>query len=404
MHDHEALILSALLILLYGLVSNIAQRSPITAPIAFLGIGLLLSPSVLNVFTVDLNTDFLKVVAEATLIIILFVDATMIQFTKLRSVLAGVPARLLGIGLPLTMILGAIVASFLFPDLSFWSVALLALILSPTDAALGQAVVKSNDVPLNIRNSVSVESGLNDGIALPPILICIAVLASGATSLEGDGHWLEYIALQLTLGPLIGAGVGLYGGRLIEYAASRNWMEPVFQSLSVLSLSLLSFAAAEMVHGNGFIAAFCAGLMLGVRSHDVRERIQEFGEAQGQMLSLSIFLLVGLVAIPVFSDYWGWEAWLYAVLSLTVIRMLPVYISLTGSGLDTYSKLFIGWFGPRGIASLLYLLIVIADLGVTGYEQELAVIVLTVILSTFLHGVTALPLSNRFVGRESSDS
>ncbi|GGI91160.1 cation:proton antiporter [Shewanella gelidii] len=396
MHEHVALLLSVLLLLIYGLISKVAEKSPITAPMVFLGTGLLFSTFGFNLTQVHIETNVLKLLAELTLVIILFVDASLIRFNHLINVLRGIPARLLGIGMPLTMLCGWCVGVLLFPNWSYWSITLVALILAPTDAALGQAVVKSPHVPQNIRDGISVESGLNDGLALPVILICIAALSSDAAVFQGDGHWFSYIALQLTLGPIIGALVGYVGGKLIEFASQRDWMEPVFQSLSALSLSILAFAFAEILHGNGFIAAFFAGLMLGVKKPQVRERIQEFGEAQGQFLSLTIFLVVGLVAVPLFAEYWTWKVWLYAFLSLTVIRMLPVLLGLKGLKVNTYSKLFIGWFGPRGIASLLYVLIVIAELGLQNYQGQLSVIILTVTLSTFLHGISAIPLSLKF--------
>ncbi|WP_432472864.1 cation:proton antiporter [Amphritea sp. HPY] len=396
MHDHQALILTALLILLFGLFSKVSERSPVTAPMVFAGLGVLFSPLGLDLFAVQINTESIKVIAEITLIIILFVDGSLIQFTDLRKVLAGMPTRLLLVGLPLTMVLGTVSAYLLFPGWSIWMMMLLAFILSPTDAALGQAVVKSQQVPERIRESISIESGLNDGIALPPIFVCIAVLASGEAALSGDGQWLRYMAMQLTVGPLIGGLVGFIGGRMVDYAAEHDWMDSVFQRLASLSLALLAFSFAEMLHGNGFIAAFFAGLMLGVKTPVVRERIQEFGEAEGQLLSLSIFLIMGLAGVPYFSQYWDLNTFIYAVLSLTVIRMLPVALCLIGSGLDAYSKIFIGWFGPRGIASLLYLLIVIGELGVVGYEKVLSVIILTVLISTFAHGFSALYMSDRF--------
>ncbi|MCU0579968.1 MAG: cation:proton antiporter, partial [Desulfobacterota bacterium] len=281
------------------------------------------------------------------------------------------------IGLPLTMGLGILLAWPLFPQLSLWSLALLALILSPTDAALGQAVVKSNAVPERIRQSINVESGLNDGIALPPILLCIAVLAGDPARQLGSGFWLDFLRSQLVYGPLVGAAIGWVGGRLVERAVGRGWMNDTFQRLASAALAMLAYAAAEEVHGNGFIAAYFAGLFLGVRSHPVRERLQEFGEAEGQQLALYIFLLFGLV---------------YAVLSLTAIRMAPVALSLKGAHLDRPSVAFIGWFGPRGIASILYLLIVYSRLGSQKLEIVFSVIVLTVTLSIFAHGFSAVPL------------
>ena len=395
MHNHIALITISLLILLYGVFSNLSERSPISGPMIFAGTGILLSPLGFNLIEVHVSADIVRTMAEVTLIIILFVDASLIQFAKLRTVLAGIPARLLLIGLPLTMLLGTLTALYFFPGQNIWVLVMLALILSPTDAALGQAVVKSEQVPERIKESISIESGLNDGMSLPPILLCIAVLASGGSALSGDGHWLAFMAKQLTIGPLVGAFVGYFGGKVIDYATNKDWMGNVFHELSVISLAILAFSLAEIFHGNGFIAAFFAGLMLGTKIHIVRERIQEFGEAQGQLLSLIIFFLLGM-SIYVFYPYWDLNALIYSILSLTIIRMVPVMISLVGTNIDVYSKLFIGWFGPRGIASVLYMLIVIGELGVPGFEQILSVIVLTVLISIFAHGLSAVYLSNKF--------
>jgi len=400
MHDHPALFFAAVLVFLFGLVSRLSERSPVTAPMFFMAIGVLVSPIGLNLFNVDFEAESTKVLAEITLIIILFVDASMIHFTRLGQLLSGIPARLLGVGLPLTMLLGGAAAYWLFPEVNIWLIAMIALILSPTDAALGQAIIKSPHIPERIRESVSIESGLNDGIALPPIFLCIAVLIEGQSALDESGQWATFMIAQLTLGPIVGGVVGWLGGKAVDSAAHRGWSEPTFQRLSAISLALMAYAFAELLHGNGFIAAFFAGLLLGAKTPTVRERIQEFGEAEGQLLSLFIFLLLGLVMIPVAAEYWDMKMLAYAILSLTVIRMVPVAISLVGSGLDKFTVLFLGWFGPRGIASILYLLIAVGDLGLEGYESALSVIVLTVLLSTILHGVSAVPLSNIFKNKQ----
>ena len=394
MHDHNALIVTAFLILIFGVISKLSEKSSVTAPMVFVAVGLIISA--MGLFEVHIEMSLVKTLAELTLIIILFTDASLIQFNKLVDALSGIPARLLIIGLPLTMVAGTALGYLLFPSWNLWVIILVALVLSPTDAALGQAVIKSEMVPKNIKDSISIESGLNDGIALPPILVCLAALSAPNGILPEGGHWLSYLALQLTLGPIIGGLVGWAGGRLIEYSVSRDWMDAIFQQLSSISLAIIAFACAEMFHGNGFIAAFFAGLLLGVKTLKVRHRIQEFGEAEGQLLSLSIFLLLGLVAIPISYEFWSLTSLLYALLSLTVIRMLPVFISLIGVNISIFSKLFVGWFGPRGIASILYLLIIIGEIGFPGYEQALSVIVLTVLISTFLHGISALYLTKKF--------
>jgi sodium/hydrogen antiporter len=306
--------------------------------------------------------------------------------------------------LPLTMLLGIVLAAPFFYSMGLWTIALLALILSPTDAALGMPVVTSPIVPQKIREAINVESGLNDGIALPPILACIAALSVGSAERAGVHFWIWFVVKQLLFGPLVGALVGWLGGRIVERAAKRDWMNPTFQRLASCSLAVLSYALAEEVHGNGFIAAFFGGLMLGVRTPEVRERIHEFGEAEGQQLALFVFLIFGLAAVPLAAKHWDLNAWAYAILSLTVIRMLPVALSLRGTGLTKFSIAFIGWFGPRGIASVLYLLIVVNELGLKGYERVLSVIVLTVLLSVFLHGITAVPLSRLYAHRAADNA
>jgi len=396
MHDHHALILTSLLIFIFGLVSKLSSKSIVTAPMFFVGVGVMISSFGLGLFHIKADTQMVKFVAELTLIIILFVDGSLLKLVHLRDTLSGISGRLLLIGLPLTAILGSLFGMLIFPEWGVWSILLLALILSPTDAALGQAVVKSKAVPSDIKKGISIESGLNDGMVLPPILICIAALAQGGTELPKDQNWLHYILLQLTFGPLIGAIISHFGGKVIDYSCSKNWMESTFQRLSCLSLAIMAFSFSEAFHGNGFIAAFVAGLTLSVNNQLVRDRIQEFGEAEGQLLSLFIFLIFGLVAVPAFIPYWDLASSVYAILSLTVIRMLPVAICLMGFKLDMYSKLFIGWFGPRGIASILYLLIVIGDIGIEGYEDVLSVIVLTVLISIFSHGISALPMTKKF--------
>jgi sodium/hydrogen antiporter len=366
----------------------------------FVAVGMAAGPIGLGFLQEGINAPLVRILAEVTLVLVLFVDASTINLhTLIRD--KGVPFRLLFVGLPLTMGLGLALGVAIFDKVNPWAVALMAFILSPTDAALGQPVVKNPDVPENIKEAINVESGLNDGIALPPILACIAVLSSAAAEKSGAQYWLVFTLKQFLFGPLLGALVGWLGGRLVDKASKSKWMNPTFQRLAAWSLAILSYALAEIFHGNGFIAAFFGGLMLGTHTPVVRERIQEFGEAEGQQLELFVFLIFGLVAVPAAVRYWDGQAWLYAVLSLTVIRMVPVAVCLKGTRLGWRAVGLIGWFGPRGIASVLYLLIVGIELGVAGYERILSVIVLTVLLSVFLHGMTAVPLSRLYVANKS---
>jgi sodium/hydrogen antiporter len=392
MIDYPTIMFAALLIFLYGLISRVSERSPVTAPMVFAGIGILAGPLALNLFDVKLSATLVKLIAEITLVIILFVDASTVNLQTLR-LQRGLPLRLLGIGLPLTMGLGFLVAMMLVNNQNLWVAAMVALILSPTDAALGQAVVTSERLPEQMRQAINVESGLNDGIALAPILMCLAALSGGEHADPDHGSWLVFVARQLTFGPIAGILVGWCGGGLVEVASRRGWMQPTFQRLVAGSLAVLAYSAAEQFHGNGFIAAYCAGLFLSTQAHEVRERIQEFGEAEGQQLSLFVFLLFGLAMVPAMVGYWDVWAWFYAILSLTAIRMIPVALCLRGAGLDPPTVWMMAWFGPRGIASVLYALMAVGKIGVTGYEREFAVITLTVLLSIFFHGVSAVPLT-----------
>ena len=371
MHHHQLLILFALLIFAFGLVSRLAERYWITGPMVFMTVGILGSSLAFGFLHVTPDMGPVKLVAELALTLVLFIDATMIN----RSVFSGesrrIPVRLLLIGLPLTMIAGTMLGVWMFSEVSIWALMLMAFILSPTDAALGQAVVKSEGVPVNIRQSISVESGLNDGIALPPILIVMALL--GAEAGDHEGAWLGFVIKQVTLGPVVGFAVGWIGGKLMQVMSDKGWTEETFQRLSALPLAILAFAFAESV-----------------------DQVQEFGETEGMQLILVVFLIFGLAMVPAAVPHWGIREVVYALASLTVLRMLPVAISLAGSKLDWQTISFIGWFGPRGIASVLYLLMAVAAIGVEGNEQVMSVIVLTIAISVYAHGISATPLSERY--------
>ncbi len=402
MHEYPILVFAALLMLVYGVFSRLSERSPISAPMVFVTVGMIASPLGLDVIEMGLTTNAARIIAELTLVLVLFIDASTIDVQSLFS-RRGLPLRLLAIGLPLTILLGIAVAFPMFSDMNLWTIALMALMLSPTDAALGQPVITSPLVPQKIKEAINVESGLNDGIVLPPILACIAALTISAAEREGAHYWALFTMKQLVLGPILGAAVGWLGGRIVDWTSQKGWMNPTFQRLAAFSLAILAFSLAETLHGNGYIAAFSGGLFLGVRTHEVRERIHEFGETEGQQLGLFVFLMFGLAAVPKAVEHWDGKAWVYAILSLTLIRMIPVALSLIGTKLSRFSIAFIGWFGPRGIASVLYLIIVVNEIGPSGYQRMLAVVILTVLLSVFLHGITAVPLSGLYANRNVGD-
>lgn len=395
MTEHPIFVFVAILILGFGLFSKLTEKWIITAPMVFVSVGLIVSFFNAEILSEGLNAHYVKVLAELTLMLVLFIDASTINREKLKKY-RKLPIRLLGIGLPITMVIGALFAFLLFPEEKNLVLIVMAFILSPTDAALGQAVVTSKLVPEKVRQTINIESGLNDGIALPPILVCFAILSGDAGEGMDISYWLGFVMKQFIFGPVVGGLVGWLGGLLVERSSVKGWMSHTYQMLASLAIAILAFSLAESLHGNGFIAAYFAGLMLGTRTEAIRERIREFGEAESQIMILLIFLLVGMILVPISYQFWDWKSLVYAILSLTVIRMLPVALSLIKSGLSKKEIWFMGWFGPRGIASVLYMLMMTLALGTEGYERAISVITLTVLLSIFLHGISAVPLSRIF--------
>lgn len=385
-------------ILVFGTVSERVQKSIFTPPIVFTGFGLLVGAHGLHLVDLELGEHVVHTLAELTLVLVLFTDASRIDLKLLRRE-HDLPIRLLLVGLPLTIVLGTFAAVGLFPQFTFWEAALLAAVLAPTDAALGQAVVSSPRVPVRIRQALNVESGLNDGIALPVVLVFMSTCASAIPGQGGTEYWFRFAFLQVSLGPLAGALVGWLGGQMVQIAARRRWMSHSFESLSSLALALLAFGLAEWIGGNGFIAAFCAGLTLGNTAKEVVGCLQEFAEAEGQLLTLLVFMIFGAVMIPDAIAHLSWPILIYAIASLTVIRMLPVFLGLLGTGVRKETVLFLGWFGPRGIASILFGLLVVSGSVLRAREEIFLTVVVTVALSVIAHGVSANPGASWYAAR-----
>ena len=401
--NKEIIAAIALFILGFGLISRRLEKSVITPPMASVTFGLLISSTMFGLVNdINITNEIIKTLAEITLAIVLFTDASRIQLKLLRQEY-NLPVRLLGIGLPLAILFGTIFARLLFPTkLNIWEAAALATILAPTDAALGQAVVNSSRVPASIRQAINVESGLNDGICLPILLLFIS-LAGESEQLNSASYWLTFSSKQIIFGAIIGIAVGYFGSKLIVKSIRRKWMNDSFEDLSVLGLSILAYTGAELIGGNGFIAAFCAGLTLGrIANKSVLQKLYEFGEAEGQLLTLITFLLFGAVMVfPTLSEA-TWQMWLYAVCSLTVVRMLGVGISTSSLKLQLDTILFIGWFGPRGIASIVYGLSIVENENLQGSELIFSTMVVTVFISVFAHGLTAFPGANWYANRISN--
>jgi sodium/hydrogen antiporter len=391
------LVVLATVVFAFGLVSRRLEGTVLTAPLLFVAAGVVLGPAGLGLVEFELDDHTVLLVAEIALAIVLFTDAAGTNLSTLRQN-EGLPLRLLGIGMPLTIALGTAVAALLLTDLTLWEAAIVGTVLAPTDAALGQAVVSNPRVPIRIRQALNVEAGLNDGLSVP-FLALFLTLAVAEEELQSASYWIRFALEQVGGGVLVGVGVGLAGGWLVSRASRSGWMTDSFQRLALLALALIAWALADQIGGNGFIAAFVGGLAVGPTVEHVGERLIRFTEAEGQLLNLSVFFIFGVVLIGLIQPL-SWEVALYALLSLSVIRMLPVGISLIRTRLRSISVLFMGWFGPRGLASIVLGLVVVAEAPLLAGRDEIELVVAsTVLLSVLLHGVTAAPISAVYARR-----
>ena len=384
------------LVLLYSLLSRRLERTVITAPIFFTGAGLLifLVPDWLSAYEVE-RKSFL-VVAELGLVMTLFTEAAHID----RKVLKGnrnLPVRLLSTGMLLTILLGAVFASVVFPGLSPWEAGILAAILAPTDAGLGQVIVSNLRVPMRIRQALNVEAGLNDGLAVPFLMLFIA-LALESDQRAGVVLW-RFLQEQLGYGALVGLVIGLGGGWLLGMARQRDWMAERLQQIGLVTLPLLCMMLSEATGASMFIAAFVAGLVVQIGSVDAGKHSAEFTEDWGQLFNFFVFFLFGLLVVRG-GPHFALAPVLYAVLSLTVVRMVPVALALLGTGLSRSTVLFLGWFGPRGLASIVLGLVYLEHQAQLPGEETIRLAVMaTVLLSVFAHGLSALPGVNLYARR-----
>ena len=369
----------------FALVSGRLSLSPITAPMVFTSVGLVVGDAGLGWFDLGLEGEAVSILVEATLVLVLFTDAIRIDLRKLRTE-SRFPVRLLGIGLPLTLLLGTGAAWLLFPTLTLTEAALLAAVLTPTDAALGQAVVSDRRLPVRLRQGLNVESGLNDGLMVPVVTVALALAASEA---GGTGGWGELVARQIGFGLLCGVSMGAIGGRVLHVRAVADRVEGVYRQLATIALAAGAFASADLLGGNGFIAAFTAGLAFGHLAREQCSGIQDFTEDEGELLSALTFIIFGAVlAGPALASV-SWQILGYAALSLTVVRIAPVVLALTGTRTLIETRFFAGWFGPRGLASILFALIVLEQLDSPQTDLIFDTAIWTVLVSVFVHGLTA---------------
>lgn len=396
---YQNLAVLAALLVLYASLAGALESKPINGPLLFLLAGLAAGPSGLGLLNLSLDRNDLRLLAELTLSIVLFSDAAKADLTQLRQS-RSLPLRLLTLGLPLTLIAGWLAAWLMFPQMPWLEMALLSTILAPTDAALGKAVVSNPDVPANVRESLNVESGLNDGICVPVLLLLLALLMETHSTMPfalAGYFFLE----ELGIGVLTGAVLALLVGGLLRLSQRHCLQIEAWQQLVMPALALLSFACAQALGGSGFIAAFCAGLLTGYLFNRETQPLLATGESCGEALSLLTWVVFGAYVAPKASQILSPSVWFYALSSLSLVRMLPVWISLAGSTLTGESRLFIGWFGPRGLASIVFAVLVL-DAPLQAGGTIIATTIACVMLSVVLHGVSALPGARR-LGRSARE-
>ncbi len=382
-----------LLLFGYSLISRRLEQTVLTAPIVFTIAGIFMFPALPTIMEAGFNANVFLRLAEVGLVLLLFTDASRTDFKFLKTI-GNIPIRLLGTGLLLTIFLGMVAARLVFPELSLWEAGILAVILAPTDAGLGQVIVNSPRVPLRVRQALNVEAGLNDGLSVPFLLFFMALAAA---KIEGGAESLaEFIGQQLGYGLVVGATIGLAGGWVLGWARRRDWVAGPFRQIAVVALPLLCLVISELVGASMFIAAFVAGLTVQVGFKDAGKDSVEFTEEWGQLFNLAVFFLFGVLILKDWPQY-TLPVFLYAVLSLTVVRMVPVAIALFGTGLSPASVVFMGWFGPRGLASIVLGLVYLEEgTYLRGESTTRLAVIVTVALSIFAHGFSAVPGINLY--------
>ncbi len=387
------LLIIALLTVLVTLVAKRLGPTPVTIPMLFIAAGVALAHT--GLVPAEGARKGLHIVAEVALIILLFLDAAKVNLRELVQERT-IPLRMLLLGLPLAVLLGAVAAFFFLPGWPVFALALVAAILAPTDAALGQSVITDERVPEMERQTISVESGLNDGLALPSVLLFASLAAATA---DGDGrNWPLFIASQLVLGPLVGGVIGYLGGKALRFADERGLSTGTHEGVGAIALACAAYLAATLVDGNGFIAAFVAGLAFGEVMKGRCAFVYEFTESEGKLLSWGAFFLLGLTLVPRAIAALDGPTLALILVSLFIVRPLAIWLSLIGTGLAARTKLFLGWFGPRGLATALFALLIAEKTDPAHADLVLMIAINAVWISALLHGMSAAP-GARWYGR-----
>jgi NhaP-type Na+/H+ or K+/H+ antiporter len=385
----------AALLVVFAALSRRLDRTVVTPAIFFVSAGLVAGNEALGWIDLEIESSDVRLLAEVTLTLVLFADASRINVRKLRREYT-VPLRLLGIGLPLTIALGAALAFGVITSLSFAEALILAIVLAPTDAALGEAVVSDRRLPSRIRQGLNVESGLNDGICVPLLFIAIAWTEAEEGALD-EGAAVRIVAEEIGFGLLGGAVAGAVGAVLVTIARRRGLAASSWLQVLPAATAALCYGLADPLGGSGFIAAFVGGFVYGVLAHRLAAETTRLVDEVGELLNAVTFLVFAAAIVgPVLADL-TWAVAAYAVLSLTVVRMIPVAVAFMGTKARPPTVGYAGWFGPRGLASVVFAVIIVEQAALANTSTILTAITATIVLSVYAHGISAKPLTDRYV-------
>ena len=381
----------------FSVVAGRVERSAITGPIIFILFGLAAGPLGFGILNIEVKAVELRVVADLTLALVLFIDASNADLSVLRTH-AVIPRRMLMIGLPLCIALGIGLAVLVFPDVALFELCILGTMLAATDAALGKGVVSNKAVPARVREGLNVESGLNDGLCVPILFVFLA-LAMGTTGEDESGALaLQLVLEEIGIGIVVAVVLTMVGVKMIGFGYRRGWFTDIWIQLPVVTLALACFATAQSLHGSGFIAAFVGGLLFGHFADKDTHKLVLAGEGIAELLAMFTWVVFGSVYMGFYWLSMTADVIIYSLLSLTVIRMLPMVIALIGTGEKFETKLFLAWFGPRGLASIVFMVIV----GASNLPAEsilVHTVVCTITLCVVAHGLTANAWANRLARR-----
>ncbi|WP_373235693.1 cation:proton antiporter domain-containing protein [Cohaesibacter celericrescens] len=375
----------------FSLISARIRSTLLTGPMFFIGFGLLVGPWGLRIIDITVDASGVRILADWTLALVLFTDAADANRSALVRKI-GISERMLLLGLPLAMLLGTLLGWVMFGQLGLYQAAIVATCLAATDAALGKECLHDESVPTYMRTGLNVESGLNDGMTVPVLLVLISLSLAAPGAGLAVSDVILIVMREISIGVLVGVATVAIGVLLMQQAARFGWIDPVWNQIPVIALAVCSFAIAQELHGSGYIAAFCGGLMFRQLTKRLSHKMTATATEAGETMALLVWVLFGTVMLDTILPVFEWPMLLYGFLSLTVIRTAAIILSLAGSGETLPAKIYLGWFGPRGLASIVFVVIV-TDAGVSGADYIAGVVFCTILMSVFMHGLSTHPFS-----------